>query len=95
MKDKKDNLVECRYKDKVFYIDHDTFSRILLEASIQEKELVRFKTGAYMFDCCERQLRTIAEDAETVYGIGKMRWVEPNQVRKFILSSPIRGTYRR
>ncbi|MBR0093310.1 MAG: hypothetical protein IJP92_16610 [Lachnospiraceae bacterium] len=89
----KDTMVECRYRDKVFYIDHDTFSKILLDASVEEKEFVRYKTGSQMFDCCERQFRTLAEDAGAVYGIGKMRFVEPKQVRAFILSSPLSTQY--
>ncbi len=90
----KDAMVECRYKEKVFYIDHNTFSKILLEADVEEKDFVRFKTGADRIDCSERQYRELAADADAVYGIGKMRFVDPKRVKAFILSSKLPTRYR-
>lgn len=86
-------MVECRFKDKVFKIDPETFSRILFEVNIGDKDFVRFKTGAERIDCSERQYRDIAADADAIYGIGKMRFVDPKQVKAFILSSKVPARY--
>jgi hypothetical protein len=66
------DMIKCEDGSKIYWIPRSTFARMVLEVNLPGTKFVRYRTGADMYDMCERQFKQLAKDANAVYKINRM-----------------------
>ena len=78
------NYVRCVQNNNVYMIPKDVFAKVVLEANVQSKRYVRYKTGAALFDMSERKFADIAKESGAVRKINQMTVVDIEIFKNYI-----------
>ena len=77
-------MIKCEDGSKIYWIPRTTFARMVLEVNLPGTKFVRYRTGADMYDMCERQFKQLAKDANAVYKINRMVLVNLEILDKYL-----------
>ena len=78
-------LIKCEDGGSVYYVPRHVFHRILCEAVRDVPfKMVRYKTGAEMYDMSEREFKEIAREAKATYKYRRMVLVRIDLFEKYL-----------
>ena len=69
-------MVRCEHGDNIYLIPADVFAKVVMHLNEKEKKMVRYKTGAELYDMSVRQFPELAKDAGAPFKINRMLLVD-------------------